>query len=137
MPTRFWNSTNFGKLWIGQTISSLGSEVTAFALPLVAVLTLQATPLQMGVLNAAQFMPFLLVGLFAGVWVDRLPRRSILIGADIGRAVLLGSIPLLALLHQLKIELLYVIAFGVGMLTLHSSRNRELARDLEQRISTS
>lgn len=118
MNIRFLRNANFRKLWAGQTISSFGSEVTAFALPLVAVLALQATPLQMGILNSAQFIPFLLIGLFVGVWVDQSPRRKILIGADIGRAVLLGSIPVLASLKLLNIHLLYLIAFCVGVLTL-------------------
>ncbi|SRR5579883_443432 len=113
-----WHHPDFRKLWIGQTISSLGSEMTNFALPLTAVFTLHATPIEMGMLGAAQFTPFLLLGLFAGVWVDRLRRRPILIGADLGRALLLGTIPLMAVLGWLRIELLYSVAFCVGILTV-------------------
>ena len=67
-------------------MSLIGSSVTGLALPLTAVLVLNATPAQMGVVRAAEYLPFLLLGLFAGVWVDRLRRRPILILADAARA---------------------------------------------------
>jgi MFS family permease len=85
---------DFFKLWAGETVSLFGSQITALALPLTAVLTLQATPAQLGALNAARYAPFLLVTLFAGVWVDRGRRRPVLIGANLGRMVLLLLIPL-------------------------------------------
>ena len=94
----------FFKLWGGQTISSFGSAITGLALPLTAVVVLRATPLQMGLLGAVGFLPQLLLSLPAGVWVDRLPRRPILVGSDLGRAVLLGSIPVLALVGLLRME---------------------------------
>jgi Na+/melibiose symporter-like transporter len=108
----------FLRLWAGQSISAFGDQVTLLAVPLIAVLVLEATPLEMGLLGAAQWAPFLLVGLLAGVWVDRLPRRPILIGADLGRALLLGSVPVAALLGLLRIEYLYAVAFLVGVLTV-------------------
>jgi hypothetical protein len=101
----------FFKLWGGQAMSSFGSAITGLALPLTAVVTLGATPLQMGVLGTVGFLPQLLFSLPAGVWIDRLPRRPILVGSDLGRAVLLGSIPVLALLGLLRMEALYVVAF--------------------------
>jgi MFS family permease len=113
-----WRHPDFLKLWAGQTVSLLGSQVTALALPLTAVLTLEAGPIQMGLLGVAGSAPFLLIGLLAGVWVDRLRRRPILIGADVGRALLLGSIPVAALLGLLRIEQLYLVAFLVGILTV-------------------
>src|ERR1044071_1867574 len=94
-PT-LWRSTNFVKLWLGQTISLVGSNITLLAIPLAAVSQLHATPTQMGVLQMAQYLPFLLFGLLAGVWVDRLPRRPVLIVADFGRAAALAVIPLAA-----------------------------------------
>lgn len=106
------------KLWSAQTVSVFGSQVTAVALALTAVLTLHATPLQMGLLRAAGAAPALLMGLFAGVWVDRLPRRPLLVGADLGRAALLGSIPCAALLGVLGIGQLYVVVFLAGVLTI-------------------
>jgi predicted MFS family arabinose efflux permease len=91
--TGLWRHPDFLKLWAGQTISLFGSQITALALPLTAVLTLQATPAQMGTLRATHSASAMLAGLFAGVWADRLRRRPILIGTDLGFAVLAGSIP--------------------------------------------
>jgi len=113
-----WCHRDFMRLWTAQTVSLFGSQVTTLALPLTAALTLRATPAQMGILGAAQFAPFLFIGLFAGVWVDRRRRRPVMIAADVGRAVLLSLIPTLALLHVLRIEQVYAIAFLAGALTL-------------------
>ncbi len=113
-----WRHRDFMRLWAAQTVSLFGSQVTSLALPLTSALTRRATPAQMGILGAAQFAPFLLIGLFAGVWVDRRRRRPIMIAADVGRAVLLALIPALALLHALRIEQVYAIAFLAGALTL-------------------
>ena len=109
---------DFLKLWTGQSVSLFGSQVTRLALPFTAILSLHATPAQMGILGAVQLAPFLLLGLFVGVWVDRLPRRPILIAADIGRALLLSAIPLMALTHTLRIEYLFVVGFLLGTLEL-------------------
>jgi MFS family permease len=108
----------FRRLWAAQSVSQLGSQVTVLALPLTAALVLDASPLEMGVLGAAQYAPFLLLGLFAGVWVDRVRRRPILIGADLARAVLLVSIPIAAALGVLGLVQLYVVAFLVGVATV-------------------
>jgi MFS family permease len=108
----------FLKLWLAHTISRFGSEFTLLAIPLTAVLVLNASAAQMGLLAAVEFAPFLLLSLFAGVWVDRLRRRPIMIVADIARTVLLGSIPLAALLGVLTIEQLYVVGFCTGVFTV-------------------
>lgn len=113
-----WRNSDFMKFWGGQSISLFGSQVTNLALPLTAALTLQATPMQMGVLVAIQYAPFLLFGLFVGVWVDRLRRRPILMLANTGRGLLLGLIPVAALLGVLHIWQLYVVGFLVGVLTV-------------------
>ena len=113
-----WRHTDFVKLWVGQSISLLGSQITFLALPLTAVLVLDATPAQMGFLTAAEAIPSLLVGLFVGVWVDHYRRRPILIAADLGRAALLIVIPIAAILGVLRIEHLYIVAFLVGALEL-------------------
>ena len=113
-----WRRPDFLKLWAGQSVSLFGSAVTELAFPLTAVLVLGATPSQMGALQAAQYAPFLLLGLFAGVWVDRLRRRPLLIWADVGRALLIGSIPVAAALGVLRLEHLYGVAFLVGVLTV-------------------
>src|SRR5512141_811369 len=93
-PLSLWRHPEYLKFWAGQTISVFGSAITGLALPLTAVSILNATPGQMGLLGAAATLPFLLVGLFAGVWVDRSRRRPILLSADVARALLVGSIPL-------------------------------------------
>jgi predicted MFS family arabinose efflux permease len=113
-----FGNAEFLKLWAGQTISSLGSGVTASALPLIAVLVLGASASDMGWLLAVESAPVLLIGMFAGVWVDRLPRRRLLIGADLGRAGLLVCIPLLAYFGNLRIEHLYLVALSTGALTV-------------------
>jgi MFS family permease len=115
---RVWRNSDFLKFWSGQSISLVGSQVTTLALPLTAAITLQATPMQMGVLVAIQYAPFLLFGLFVGVWVDRLRRRPILIFANIGRGLLLGIIPVAAWLGVLHIEQLYALGFLAGALTV-------------------
>src|SRR5229473_5919264 len=113
-----WRHSEFVKLWSGHTISRFGSEISQLAIPLTAALVLNASPAQMGLLGAFEFAPFLLLSLFAGVWVDRLPRRPILIVADIGRALFLGSIPVAALIGALRIEQLYLVGILTGALTV-------------------
>jgi MFS family permease len=111
-----WRHHGFMKLWAASAISDVGSQVSALALPLIAALSLGATPWQMGLLSAAGSAPILLVGLFAGVWVDRLRRRPVLIAADVGRAALLLLIPLAGAMGLLRMELLYVVTLLAGAL---------------------
>src|SRR5215207_5146475 len=113
-----WRNPDFLKLWAGQTTSLAGSIVGRFALPLVAVSTLDASPIEMGLLRIADIVPAIASGLFAGVWVDRLRRGQIMIWADLGRAVLLATIPLAAVLGTLRIEQLYAVGVAVGVLTI-------------------
>jgi MFS family permease len=108
---------DFLKLRSGQTISLVGSEITLLVLPLTAILVLKATPIELGILSAAQSAPFLLLSLPAGVWVDRLPRRPMLVAADLGRAFILGSVPIAAMVGSLHIELLYLVGICAGALT--------------------
>src|SRR5215467_11679620 len=86
-------SYDFRQLFVADTISQVGSQVTLLALPLVAVVALNASPFEVGVLAASESLPFLLLGLPAGAWVDRMRRRSVLVVGDLIRAVLLTSIP--------------------------------------------
>jgi len=109
---------DFRKLWIGQAISQIGSNITSVGLPLTAVLVLKASPVQMGFLSGVGVAAVPIFGLFAGAWVDRLRRRPILIAADLGRAVVLGIIPLEAMLHRLTIGDLYLVAVGSSILTV-------------------
>lgn len=116
-PAGLWRSRDFVKLWSGQTVSVLGSSVTGLALPVVAIQVLHASPFQVGLVTVAWSTPFLLA-LFAGVWVDRHRRLPILIGTNLGRAVMIGMVPLLAVLGVLGVPHLYVVAFLVGLLTV-------------------
>jgi MFS family permease len=111
----------FVKLWIGESISLVGDQVTVLALPLTAVMLLSASPVQMGLLAASQAGPWLIVTLPAGAWVDRLPRRPVLIVANLGSALLLASIPITATLGLLRIEYLYVTGALLGTLTVFAS----------------
>ena len=88
------------------------------AVSFTAILVLNASPFQMSLIRAASVLPGLVFSLFAGAWMDRLPRRPILIGADVGRAALLGSIPVAFFLGQLRIEYLYTVVFLTGVLTV-------------------
>jgi MFS family permease len=108
----------FHKLWIGQSVSAIGSSVTLIALPLTAAFTLSATPQQMGLLVAAGWLPYPLFSLFAGAWSDRLPRRPILIVSDLVRAAVLVTIPLAAFAGLLGIEHVLVAAFVAGTMTV-------------------
>lgn len=105
---------DFRLLWTGETISKTGSAVTTFALPLVALQTLGASTLMMGVLNAMIWLPWLLVGLQAGAWADRRSRRPLMIGCQIASAILIVSVPVLAGLNALTMWYVLVIAFAAG-----------------------
>ena len=113
-----WRHSDFLKLWSGQTVSQVGSQVSALALPLAAVLVLDATAFEVALLGTVEFLPFLLFALPAGVWVDRLRRRPILIVTDLCRGLVLASIPVAYLLDALTIWQLYVVGFLVGICTV-------------------
>jgi predicted MFS family arabinose efflux permease len=109
---------DFRKLWIGQTVSELGSHITREGLPLTAVLVLHAGPAQMGLLAGTGALAVVVTGLLVGVWVDRLRRRPLMIAADLARAAVLAWIPLAALLRLLSMPHLYLVAALAGMLTV-------------------
>ncbi len=113
-----WNNPNFVKLWAGQTISEFGSRITREGLPLTAIYLLSATPFQLGLMLAIATAPVLMVGLLAGVWVDRIRRRPILIFADLGRALLVFSVPLAAFLNLLTVWQIYLVIALTGVLTV-------------------
>jgi MFS family permease len=111
-------NSDFTKFWAGETVSLIGSQITDLALPLTAVLLLQASAFEVGLLNVARYTPYVLLSLFAGVWFDRHRRRPALIGSNIGRGILIGIVPLAAVLGLLSIQLVYVVALLVGTLTV-------------------
>jgi Na+/melibiose symporter-like transporter len=107
-------NSDFARLWLGESVSAIGSQITVLALPLLAAADLGAGAWQMGLLGAAQTAPFMLLALFAGVWVDHRRKLPILVAANLARAALLGLIVLLAALGTLTVEQLLAIAFALG-----------------------
>jgi MFS family permease len=119
VPRLLRESGVFSRYWGAHTISLFGDQVSMLALPLVAVLTLDASPAEMGYLGAAALAPNLLFALHAGAWVDRRGnRRQAMIAADVGRAGLLLSVPVTYALHALTFAQLYAVAFGAGALSV-------------------
>jgi predicted MFS family arabinose efflux permease len=108
----------FRRLWLGQSVSFVGSEVTLVALPLAAVLLLDADAREMGYLVAGQNLPMIFFGLLAGVWVDRARRQPILVATNFGSAALLAAIPTAALLGQLDMLLPGAVAFGANTMSV-------------------
>jgi predicted MFS family arabinose efflux permease len=109
---------DFARFWAAESISAVGSQFTAVALPLLAVLTLGASPMAVGFLTAAAGLPHLIFGLFAGAWVDRLRRRPIMIASNLGRAAFLVIVPVAAWFGALRMELLIAVAFLAESLTV-------------------
>jgi MFS family permease len=109
---------DFRRLWVGNAVSQVGTQVSMLAVPLLAVLTLHASTFQIGALTAAENAAFLLLGLPAGAWVDRLRRRPVLIAGDVVRAALLASLPLAAALRVLTLAQLYTVVVAVGVGTV-------------------
>lgn len=115
-PSQIWGQKQFVRFWLGQSISMVGSSVSDFAIPLVAVITLQATPGQMGVLRAVGAAPGILVGLFAGVWVDRVSRKRLLISTELIAVALVASVPVAHALGSLSLTHLGAVALCFGIL---------------------
>ncbi|TMD01621.1 MAG: MFS transporter [Chloroflexi bacterium] len=115
---KLWRDGEFLKLWGGQSISELGSQVSQLALPTVAILLLGATPFQVGLLTALEFLAFPTLGLVAGVYADRLRRRPIMIACDLARMVALASVPIAFAFNALTMLQLYVVALVTGVGTV-------------------
>jgi MFS family permease len=109
---------DFRRLWAGDSLSQFGMMTTTLAMPLLAVRTLHATPFEVGLLTTFEYLAFLVIGLPAGAWVDRARRRGVMITADLGRAVMLGSVPLAAVLGVLSLAQVYAVVLAVGCLTV-------------------
>jgi MFS family permease len=110
-------SGDFGRFWLGQTISNLGSSFTFFALPLL-VFNLTGSPINLGITTACEFVPYLLFGLVIGAWVDRVDRRRLMIATDLARAAVIATIPLLAAADALSVGWIYAVAFASATLTI-------------------
>lgn len=113
-----WRHADFRRLWAAQTVSVFGSMITGAALPFTAILALDASPIEVALLSACNIVPGLIFGPVAGVWLDRLRRRPVMIVCDIGRAALLGTIPLAYVFDALRLEHLYAVALGASVLTM-------------------
>ncbi|HEX4062323.1 MAG TPA: MFS transporter [Streptosporangiaceae bacterium] len=113
-----WRHREFNKLWAGQGISTVGSQVTLLALPLTAVLYLHASTIQVGLLSAAGLIPYSGPSLLFGVLADRVRRRPLMIMADMGRTVVIALIPVLAWTHSLGMPVMYAVALIQGCLTV-------------------
>lgn len=109
---------NYARLWTAATVSLFGTQVSQIAIPFIAAVLLNASPGEVGLLTTVEFLPFLLFTLPAGVWVDRFPKKRILIVGDLGRAVMLVSIPIAFALGGLTIWQLYVVGFVNGLMTV-------------------
>jgi MFS family permease len=115
-----WQNRNFIKLWSAQTTSAFGTQIASLAYPLTAILLLQASSFQMGILRSVGSASAVLVGFFIGVVVDRVSRKSLLIFTDLGRAFLAALIAIAAFFGVLQIEYLYVITFFAGAMNITS-----------------
>jgi MFS family permease len=113
-----WRHADFLKLWSAETVSQFGTQVSNLALPLTAVLVLDASAFEVAALGVVEFLPFILFTLPAGVWVDRLRRKPVLVAGDLGRAALLASIPIAYVMDSLGLGQLYVVGFLVGTCTV-------------------
>ena len=117
-PGGLWGHRDFLMLWSAQTISQAGSQVTQLGLPFAAVVVLHASALEVSLLGTAAIMPFVLFALPAGVWVDRLRRRPLMVAADFGRVAVLASIPIAHAFDTLTLTQLYACEFTAGVLTV-------------------
>jgi hypothetical protein len=113
-----WHNRDFLWLWGAQTVSQFGSQITSLALPLVAIVVLEASTFEVAALGVMSWLPFVFLSLPAGAWIDRLQRRPLLIAADWGRALALLSIPVTYLAGALTLAQLYVVALLAGALTM-------------------
>jgi MFS family permease len=118
MRSALYRHADFRRLWAAQTVSRFGSQISQLALPLVAVISLKSSAFRVSLLGAIEMLPFLLVALPAGAWVDRVARRPVLIAADAGRALALGSVPVAAAVAHVTYVQLCIVGFIIGTLTV-------------------
>lgn len=109
-----WGNPSFLRIWLANAIDDFGTQISGLAIPLTAAVTLGAGPFEMGMLAAAQRLPYFALGLLAGVLVDRRPRQPLMVTVNWGRAILLALVPMAALFGLLSMNLLYVVAVLAG-----------------------
>ncbi len=117
-PASLWRDIDFLRLWVGQSVSLFGSLIGSFAIQMIAIVLLEATPGQVAILRILGTLPAILIGLFAGVWADRLRRRPIMIISDLGRAILLVAIPVAGWLGILSMYQLYFTVFVAATMAI-------------------
>jgi len=117
-PLGLWRNKDFLRLWSAQGISAIGGQITILALPLTAILVLQASAFEVALLATAASVPYLALGIPVGVWVDRVRRRPVMIAADVGRAAALASLPAAYGIGVLTLPHLYVVAVVSGSLSV-------------------
>ncbi|KHK97615.1 MFS transporter [Microbacterium mangrovi] len=117
-PRSLWRDRNFLTMWGGQALSQFGEQISLLGVPVLAVVLLHSSAFEVGVLNASGLAAFLLIGLPAGAWIDRMRKRHVMIAADVVRAVALASVPILWSLGMLHIWQLYAVAFVIGVATV-------------------
>lgn len=110
----------FVRFWLASTVSDFGTYITSLALSVLILETMNGTPLDQGLVNAARWTPYLLFGLIAGVWIDRFPRRTVLIGGDVGRGLILAVVCAAAAAGVLPVAALMILMFAFGTLALAS-----------------
>lgn len=120
VPPDLWRDGDFRRLWAGQTASQLGEHTSLVALPLIAVLTLNADASQLGALRGLRQVPILLLSLFVGAWVDRWRTRTVMLWSDLGQVLALGAVVLAGLLGGLGVPVLFVVVFVTGALSVFS-----------------
>ena len=119
LPPLLRENANFRRYFIGQAVSLVGDQITLIALPLTAVLALDASAAQMGALTTIALVPNLIFSLHAGSWIDRRGgRRQVMLAADVARGLLIGTVPVAYALGHLTWTQLYVVAFGTGVFSV-------------------
>jgi MFS family permease len=113
-----WHNQDFSRLWFSETASSFGNQFSIFAVPVLAVLSFNATPFDIGLLGALAILPYPVLGLFVGVLVDRARKRRIMVVCNLGRMATLASIPVASVLGLLTLTQLFVVALVVGVFSV-------------------
>ena len=113
-----WHHRDFTRFWFSDTVSQFGSQFSGFALPVLAVLSFNATPLDIGILTALAIVPYPLLGLFVGVWADRFRKRRIMVVCNFGRMFSLASVPVGFVLGTLSLDQLFAVSLVTGIFSV-------------------